>query len=161
MNNKNKKSKSKKKQGRPSKLTPELQAEIILLIKMGNFVEVACETVGINKSTFYDWIKKGKNSNHSKNKYRKFREAVVQAMAQSEAMNVALITKQSKYNWRAAAWILSRRHPDKWGKKKYEDFDLDINELDENPVITSKEDLAIFKEALDLIASKEKNNKSS
>jgi transposase len=156
MNNKNKKSKSKKNQSRPSKLTPELQAEIILLIKMGNFVETTCGTVGINKSTFYDWMKKGKNSNHPQNEYRKFQEAVVQAMAWSEARDVALITKQSKYDWRAAAWILSRRHPDKWGKKKYEDFDLDINELDENPVITSKEDLAIFKEALNLVASQRK-----
>jgi hypothetical protein len=156
MNNKNKKSKSKKNQSRPSKLTPELQAEIILLIKMGNFVETTCGTVGINKSTFYDWMKKGKNSNHPQNKYRKFQEAVVQAMAWSEARDVALITTQSKYDWRAAAWILSRKHPDKWGKKKYEDFDLDINKLDENPVITSKEDLAIFKEALNLVASQRK-----
>ena len=52
--------------------------------------------------------------------------------------------------------MLLRKHPDKWGKKKYEDFDLDINELDENPVITSKEDLAIFKEALNLVASQRK-----
>jgi IS30 family transposase len=74
MNSKSKKSKSKKNQGRPSKLTPELQAEIILLIKMGNFVEVVCETVGINKSTFYDWIKKGKNSNHPKNNTGNFKK---------------------------------------------------------------------------------------
>jgi hypothetical protein len=156
MNNKNKKSKSKKNQSRPSKLTPELQAEIILLIKMGNFVETTCGTVGINKSTFYDWMKKGKNSNHPQNKYRKFQEAVVQAMAWSEARDVALITKQSKYHWIAAAWILSRKHPDKWGKKKYEDFDLDINKLDENPAITSKEELDIIKEALNLVASQRK-----
>jgi len=152
----NKKSKGKKKQGRPSKLTPELHAEIIILLKAGNFVETTCGTVGINKSTFYDWIKKGKNPNHPKNKYRKFREAVEQAMAWSEARNVALITKLSEENWRAAAWMLSRKHPDKWGKKKYEDFDLDIKELDENPEIISKEELAIIKEVLDSVASQSK-----
>jgi transposase-like protein len=156
INNKSKKRKSKKKQGRPSKLTPELQAEIIYLLKIGNFVETLCNFVGINKSTYYDWMKKGEESTHPRNKYKIFQEAVVQVMAQSEAMNVAIITKLSKYDWRAAAWILSRRHPDKWGKKKYEDFDLDINELDENHVITSKEDLAIFKEALNLVASQRK-----
>jgi hypothetical protein len=155
-NNKCKKSKSKKKQGRPSKLTLELQAEMIVLFKAGNFVETTCGTVGIDKSTFYDWIKKGKNSNHPKNKYRKFQEAVEQAMAWSEARNVALITKLSEENWRAAAWMLSRKHPDKWGKKKYEDFDLDINELDENPVVISKEELAIIKEVLDSVASQSK-----
>ena len=86
MTKKSKKSNSKKNQGRPSKLTPELQAEIILLLKVGNFVETTCGTVGINKSTFYDWMKKGENSNHPKNKYRKFHDAVVQAMAWSEAL---------------------------------------------------------------------------
>jgi len=153
---KNKKSKSKKKQGRPSKLTLELQAEMIVLLKAGNFKETSCETVGINKSTFYDWMKKGKKSNHPKNKYKKFQEAVEQAMAWSEARNVALITKHSEENWRAAAWMLSRKHPDKWGKKKYEDFDPDIYELNENHEITSKEELAIFKEALDLVVSQRK-----
>ena len=96
MTKKSKKSKSKKNQGRPSKLTPELQAEIILLLKVGNFVETTCGTVGINKSTFYDWMNKGENSNHPKNKYRKFQDAVVQAMAWSEARCVAIITKLSK-----------------------------------------------------------------
>ncbi|WP_052374188.1 helix-turn-helix domain-containing protein [Methanobacterium sp. SMA-27] len=153
---KNKKSKIKKKQGRPSKLTPELQAEIVLLLKAGNFIETICGTVGINKSTFYDWNNKGKESKHPKNKYRKFHEAVEQAMAWSEARNVALITKHSEENWRAAAWMLSRKHPDKWGKKIHEDFDLDIDELDENPVIISKEELAIIKKVLDSVTSQSK-----
>jgi hypothetical protein len=152
-----KNSKSKKYQGRPSKLTPELHAEMVILFKMGNFVETTCGTVGINKSTFYDWMKKGKNSNNPKNKYKKFQEAVDQAMAWSEARDVAIISKQSEHDWRAAAFRLLRKHPDKWGKKKYEDFDLaDFNELNENHDITSKEELAIFKEALDLVVSQRK-----
>jgi transposase len=151
-----KNNKSKKKQGRPSKLTLELQAEMIVLFKAGNFVETTCGTVGIDKSTFYDWIKKGKNSNHPKNKYRKFQEAVEQAMAWSEARDVAIITKLSNYDWKASAWRLGRKHPDKWGKKIHEDFDLDIDELDENPVIISKEELAIIKKVLDSVTSQSK-----
>jgi hypothetical protein len=157
----NNKSKSKKNQGRPSKLTLELQTKIKILLKAGNFVETSCGTVGINKYTFYDWIKKGKNSNHPQNKYRKFQEAVVQTMAWSEARDVALITKLSNDNWKAAAWMLSRQHPDKYGLKEYEDYDPDFTELDEDHLVISKTDLAIIKEALDLIASKEKNNNSS
>jgi transposase-like protein len=148
--------KSKRKQGRPSKFTPELQAEIIALIKMGNFVEVACSLVGINKSTFYDWMKKGEESNHPRNKYRKFQEAVEQAKAWSEARDVAIITKASVYDWHAAAWKLTRQHPDKYGLKEYEDFDTDVTESEEEHVIVPTEDLAIIKEALDLIASRRK-----
>jgi hypothetical protein len=129
---------------------------MIVLFKMGNFVETTCGTVGIDKSTYYDWMKKGKNSNHPKNKYRKFQEAVEQAMAWSEARDVAIITKLSKYDWRASAWRLGRKHPDKWGKKKYEDFNLEIYELDEDHLTISKEDSAIIKEALNLVASQRK-----
>ena len=156
MNNKRKKSKSSKNQGRPSKLTRELQAEIIYLLKIGNFVETVCNFVGINKSTFYDWMKKGEESNHPRNKYRKFQEAVEQAKAWSEAKDVAIITKASEDDWKAAAWKLEHQHPDKWGKKKYEDFDTDINELDEDPIIISKEELAMIKEVLDSVVSQKK-----
>jgi len=156
MNNKSKKSKSKKNQGRPSKLTPELQGEMIVLLKSGNFIETVCKTVGINKSTYYDWMKKGEKSNQSHNKCKIFKEAVEKAMAWSEAKDVAIITKHSEENWRAAAWKLSRKHPDKWGKKKYEDFDPDIYELDEDHLAISKKDFAVIKDALDLGASQRK-----
>jgi hypothetical protein len=161
MNNKRKKSKSSKKQGRPSKLTPELQAEIINLLKMGNYIETVCGVVGLNTSTFYDWMKKGKNATNPRNKHRKFQEAVEQAQAWSVVRDVAIITKASEKDWKAAAWKLEHQHPDKYGLKKYEDWATDITELDEEHVSLSKEDSVIIKGVLDLIASREENNNSS
>ena len=161
MNNKRKKSKSSKNQGRPSKLTPELQAEIINLLKMGNYIETVCGVVGLNTSTFYDWMKKGKNATNPRNKHRKFQEAVEQAQAWSIVRDVALITKASEKDWRAAAWKLEHMYPDAFGLKKYEDYATDITELDEEHVSLSKEDSVIIKEVLDLIASREENNNSS
>ena len=161
MNNKRKKSKSSKKQGRPSKLTPELQAEIINLLKMGNYIETVCGVVGLNTSTYYDWMKKGKNATNPRNKHRKFQEAVEQAQAWSIARDVALITKAGEKDWRATAWMLSRKYPDEYGLNKYEDWATDITELDEEHVSLSKEDSVIIKEVLDLIASREENNNSS
>jgi hypothetical protein len=156
-----KKSRSKKYQGRPSKLTLELQGEIIALIKMGNYIETVCGVVGLNTSTYYDWMKKGKNATNPRNKHRKFQEAVEQAQAWSIVRDVALITKASEKDWRAAAWKLEHMYPDAFGLKKYEDWATDITELDEEHVSLSKEDSAVIKEALDLIASREKNNNSS
>ena len=153
MTNKNK---NKKKQGRPSKLTSELQAEIILLLKTGNFVETACHVVGINKSTFYDWIKKGEKTNHPHNKYKIFQGAVEHAMAWSEARDVALIAKHAENDFNASKWRLSRRFPDKWGKKKYDDYDLDIGDVEEDLVDISKEDYVIIKEALRILATQPK-----
>jgi hypothetical protein len=74
---------------------------------------------------------------------------------------VAFLNIHSEEHWRAAAYRLERQYPDKYGLKEYEDYDPDFTESDDNSVIIPKTDLAIIKEALDLIANKEKNNYSS
>ena len=48
--------------GRPSKLTEERQERIIQLIRGGNFASTAAEAAGISESTFYRWMKTGKES---------------------------------------------------------------------------------------------------
>ena len=151
-----KNNKCRKKQGRPTKLTPELQAEIILYLKAGNFKETVCDVVGINKSTFYDWIKKGEKSNHPRNKFKIFQVAVEHAMAWSEARDVALIAKHSKDDWKASKWRLSRRYPDKWGKKNYDDYDLDIEDVEEDIKDISEEDRVIIRKALKILATETK-----
>ena len=108
---------NKNKGGRPSKLTPELQEEIVNYIKMGNFIETTCVTAGINKSTFYDWMKRG-NESKRHTIYKKFYEAVRQAQAWSEARDVAIISNHAETNWRAAAWKLESRFSERWGKTK-------------------------------------------
>jgi|TARA_R110000824_G_scaffold141291_1_gene307764 hypothetical protein len=46
--------------GRKSKLTPQLAENLGLLIREGCFVVNACDIVGINQDTFYDWKKRGR-----------------------------------------------------------------------------------------------------
>ncbi|WP_414468894.1 transposase [Methanobacterium sp. ACI-7] len=106
----------KGKKGRPTKLTPKLKEEIVNLLKMGNYIETTCATVGINKSTFYAWMKKGEESTRP-NRYSKFYEEVKQAQARSEAREVNIINAHAEKNWKAAAWKLERRHHERWGKK--------------------------------------------
>lgn len=47
------------KTGRPIKLTPELQKEVCRLLAAGNCVSGVCDSVSINRSTFYRWLKHG------------------------------------------------------------------------------------------------------
>jgi hypothetical protein len=100
--------------------------------------------------------KKEKNLIIPINKCKIFKEAVEKAMAWNEARDMAIITKHSEKNWRATAWKLSRKHPQKWGKKEYEDLDLNIQEIDEDITIINKKDYTIIKAALDLVASQRK-----
>jgi hypothetical protein len=102
--------------GRPTKLTPELQERICLAIRAGNYIEVAASFAGIHKDTFYRWLKRGARA--SRGIYREFSDAVEKALADSEAGDVARISKAAEQgHWQAAAWRLERKHPQRWGRR--------------------------------------------
>lgn len=44
--------------GRPSKRTPEIEAEIITILKLGYGIETVADRVGLNASTIHDWKRK-------------------------------------------------------------------------------------------------------
>lgn len=133
--------------GRPSKLTPEIQEEILRVIKSGNYIETACAYVGINKTTFYDWLRKGAREKErvaqnpkarvkkDLQKYVDFSNAVDKALAQAEIRDVAIIGKAAEENWQAAAWRLERKFPDRWGRK--EKYSLEHTGKEGGPIETS------------------------
>jgi predicted aldo/keto reductase-like oxidoreductase len=114
---------------RPTKLTPELQDEIVKIIRAGNYIETASAYVGINKTTLYAWLKRGakekervaKNTRLKTKKtelpYVEFSNAIEKALAQAEIRDVTIIGKAAEHNWQAAAWRLERKFHDRWGRK--------------------------------------------
>ncbi len=106
----------KKPIGRPTKLTPELQAKILTAVRAGNYVETAAAHAGINKATLYDWLKRG--ADEESGIYREFSNAIEKAWADAEVMDVLLMSKAAQENWQAVAWRLERRHPDRWGRRE-------------------------------------------
>lgn len=119
--------------GRRSKLTPELQDQVIELIKAGNYIEVACAACGITDKSYYNWVAKGRNiietygedtedwpetlSQHERNCVEFF-ESIKQATAQAEAFAVASIRKQMPTQWAAAMTYLERRYPGRWKRRE-------------------------------------------
>lgn len=101
--------------GRPTKLTPELQAEICKVLAAGNYLETACAFVGVSKVTVRNWIKAG--ARQKKGQYSEFLNAIKKAMAQAELSDVATIKAAGKENWQAAAWRLERKNYKRWGRK--------------------------------------------
>jgi hypothetical protein len=49
----------KRRSGRKTVYTDEIADKIVGLIRVGNFVDVACRAAGIHKSTYYDWKARG------------------------------------------------------------------------------------------------------
>jgi hypothetical protein len=93
--------------------------DLVKLLGAGNYVEQACEAVGINKTTYYDWMKRGKDHDDAgkKSKYAEFYNAVKRAQAEAECRNVAIIQKAAQTQWQAAAWWLERTKPDRFGRQ--------------------------------------------
>lgn len=114
--------------GRPTILTPELQKQIADVIRAGNYMETAASFAGISKNTLYDWMKRGARERRRvedtgrkalkrEEPYLQFSDAIEKALAESEIRDVMRISEASKTDWKAAAWRLERKSPEKFGKK--------------------------------------------
>jgi effector-binding domain-containing protein len=103
------------------KLTPELIEKMIPSIEAGNYVETVCRAHGINKSTYYDWIKKGEK--RKSGIYHDFSNAVKDAEARAEERLIQEWRgklKESPTNYKD---FLERRYSERWGKKETRIFE--------------------------------------
>ena len=102
--------------GRPSKLTPETVQKICENIRLGLRYNDAALAAGVSYSAFNLWRNKGKDQKSGK--YVEFINALKRAEAEGERALVARIQKAAQGGtWQAAAWILERRHREKWGRQ--------------------------------------------
>lgn len=94
------------KGGRPSKLTPEVQARICRAIRRGMSLPKAAKYGGIDYDTFKLWIRKGKAAKSGK--FFTFFTTIQKTKAVAEAAILARIDKAGRGgDWRADAWILT------------------------------------------------------
>lgn len=101
--------------GRKTKLTPELQNKIIELLRKGNYRNVVCNAVGIHEDTFYEWIKKGEQGIKP---YSEFTELVKKVESEFEIELLNNILEMTKNDPKYALEILSRKYPERWGRKE-------------------------------------------
>lgn len=119
---------------RPTKLTPQVQQNIVDALMAGNYFDAACAYAGITDRAGYYWMERGRkelerregNVKEGTKRWLKeepfvqFLQAVKKADSHAEVKNVALIQKAANETWQAAAWWLERRFPQKWGRKVME-----------------------------------------
>lgn len=115
--------------GRPTVFSDEIAETILTYINAGAYIETAAAAAGVEKKTFYLWLKKGKkydkgeDTSEEGRKLSQFLHAVKVALARAELRDLMLIGKAAQTNWTAAAWRLERKFPDRWGRKDR----LDLN----------------------------------
>jgi hypothetical protein len=92
--------------GRPTKYEPERVERILKAIRDGLPFVTAAAIGGISQTTFYQWQKD----------YPEFSDNIKEAEAVGEEELLASIRTDS--TWQSKAWILERRHPDRWGRRE-------------------------------------------
>lgn len=98
--------------GRPSKLTPAVKGKLLAALRASNGYEPACAYAGIHYKTFRNWMARGEQAKSGE--YFQFFQDVQEAVAQDEISAVAGIKQAGQSDWKALAWILERRHADRW-----------------------------------------------
>ena len=117
--------------GRPSKLTPEIVAKVQEILPVALYIETVAAYLGIDRQTFYNWRARGEREHKrlQRNKakprakeelYLQFHDAIEKGLADGEFLNALLIRQAANdgKSWYAAAWLLERRFPDRWGQKQ-------------------------------------------
>ena len=104
------------KAGRKPKLTKQLIENLGIAIQNGNYVETACDFVGISTTTLYRWLQESEQTG-AKPLLRELSDTVRSSRAQAEMRNVLRIQKAADDSWQAAAWWLERSQPKKWSKQ--------------------------------------------
>jgi len=94
--------------GRKSKFTGPVKDRIIEALRAGTTYEIAAQFAGISRSTLYEWIKKGEQEETGP--YRTFSDNIKKAEAEGAVVHLGTIAQASAKDWKAAAWILERRH---------------------------------------------------
>ena len=103
--------------GRPPKLTPEMIEQICDLLIEGSTIARSAVITGVSESTIYRWLAMGK-SEGAEPIYVELVARVGEAIESSEfeLLQRMRIAGSKSDHWRATAWMLERRFPEKYGK---------------------------------------------
>lgn len=101
--------------GRPTKLTPEVRDAIVNAVSCGNYPEIAAESEGVDRTTFYRWMQRG--ATDESGDYRDFRDAVMRARAKAERKMVRIVRRAAIEDAQSAQWYLERSASDRWGRR--------------------------------------------
>ena len=119
----------KKHAGRPFRFSPRVEKIILDYIKLGAYIETAVAAAGFSRETFYDWLRRGARAVEKREKeqeltesdtwFASFAEKINAAVAESELSSLLRIDAAAAANvWQASAWLLERRHPERWGNRQ-------------------------------------------
>src|SRR5262245_58545278 len=95
------------------KLTPRRLAQLVKALELGVSRATATAAVGIHAKTLQRWLKWGRHADAGP--YHDFAAAVEAVEARAQELLVQRVVNAGEKDWRASAWLLSRRWPEEYG----------------------------------------------
>ena len=111
-----------KKNGRPTKLTPEVTERFFTAIKLGAPYELACHYAGITYNTLVNWRERKEPA------FLEFFQEVTRAEGAALVQWLAVLEKHKDVTGQWAAWKLERRYPETFGRR--DKITIDVKQLD-------------------------------
>jgi len=96
------------------KLTKQVFDRLVLAVKAGNYRDAAAAYAGVGRSTFFLWLKRGKEQKGRM--YVELLQAIEQAELEAEASMVMVWRTHMKSDYRAIRDFLERRYQKRWTK---------------------------------------------
>jgi len=93
-------------------MTPDRRKTLLRFLRGGLPLDTSARLAGVDIDDVAEWQRL---STQRKSGFVKLNAEIAEAMAEGEAIQVARISEAGKTSWRAAAWLLERVHPDRWG----------------------------------------------
>lgn len=135
--------------GRRTKLTDELEREILDAIKAGSYLNAAARRAGVSEKTVYAWLRVGRSEDPRPGLAR-FAAEFERAEAEAEVSVVATVRRAiGKGDGRLGLDFLARRHPDRWARNRpgaaeeprdaHEEQPLDLSRLSDEDYQQLKE----------------------
>jgi len=107
----------------------EVRDRLLDNLREGMSIVAACTQAGVGERTYYRWLDECEDGEWTEdvNAAKDFAEAV--ALSKLKRLG------DEKADWRAYAWILERRYPDRWGPKK--EVELNVGSTDKGNELVS------------------------
>jgi hypothetical protein len=101
-----------RRRGRPTVYNAELVTRLCASIAQWVPLKTACRIEGIGRQTIYDWRRRAELGEQP---YVDFAAQLDRALASVEASLLQHVQWGAMESWRAAAWLLERRFPKRYG----------------------------------------------
>ena len=113
--------------GRKSKKPQKVIDAILANLRAGLSIEASATQAGICRQTLYIWMKNDSKFAEMIDAAKDFSEAVILAQMRAKA--------EARQDWRADAWLLERRFPERYGPKSV--LEITINNPDGSDVVVN------------------------